>query len=87
MIETYTKENALKLVEFYKPLLHGKIIEESTQGIINDVNIEGVGNSLFRVNAKAPIPNRTTSTLTIAIEKVAALHKLVLPLDYLKKHG
>lgn len=66
-------EEARKLINYYSPLLKGKIIEESTGAIINQLEIEGDGDNC-RVVAKAP--SKYGAILKRDIVKVAMLHNL-----------
>jgi len=81
MIETYTKADADKLIAYYKPLLLGKIIEQSVGAKITDLGIEPYSEGKFRVNA---IARKEERNYRREITKVAFEHKLAAPADVLK---
>ncbi|RYZ21551.1 MAG: hypothetical protein EOO10_22345 [Chitinophagaceae bacterium] len=80
----YNLEDANKLVAFYKPLLKGKILEESTGYKIDTVETKTVNNKDFRVIAIAKVGSYHFHK---DIDKVAKMHDLIAVEDILSGKG
>jgi hypothetical protein len=84
MTEAYTKQEANALIKYYRPLVIGKIIEESTRAIIDDVSMEIIDDNKYRVNANASYKGNFVRR---SIAKVAKLHNLTMPSDVLNNQS
>ena len=52
-MELYSLDDANYLINYYTPLMKGKVVEKSTQGVIKWLEKEPYNGGLFRVNAIA----------------------------------
>ncbi len=82
-MKLYTRQQANNILIFYADKCKGRQLEQSTQTIIDHLEIRPTGDNLFRVVAVSNFIHGG-STLHLDIDKVAERLNLVLVDDFLK---
>ncbi len=82
-VQTYTKENALRLVDFYKTKIIGSPITPTLKSsVIYDLSTELIGKNKYTVNASAKYRGTEVKQ---TIQSVAKNLNIIAPNDFLKQ--